>query len=73
MRLATALRACVLGALLASPAAADRLITNDGRILDVKKARELPDGSYQLVFESGEITCPKRFVASVEIEGDMSD
>lgn len=73
MRLATTLRACVLVALGAAPATADRLITHDGRILVVKKARELPDGSYQLVFEGGEITCPKRFVASVEIEGDMSD
>lgn len=67
------LRAGALAALLAPPAAADRLITHDGRILEVKKARELPGGDYQLVFESGEITCPKRFVASVEIEGDMSD
>ncbi|NOT30464.1 MAG: DUF1570 domain-containing protein [Planctomycetes bacterium] len=58
---------------LAAPVAADRLITNDGRILEVEKARQLPDGSYQLVFESGEIPCPKRFVASVEVEGDMSD
>ncbi len=73
LRLATALRACALGLLIASPATADRLVTHDGRILEIKKARELPDGSYQLVFESGEITCPKRFVASVEIEGDMSD
>ena len=52
---------------------ADRLVTNDGRVLELKKARALPDGNYQLVFESGEILCPKRFVASVEIEGDMSD
>jgi hypothetical protein len=57
----------------AAAARADRLITTDGRILDVKKARALPDGSYQLVFESGEIVCPKQYVASVEIEGDMSD
>jgi len=60
-------------AALSLDAAADRLVTSDGRILEVKKARVLPDGNYQLVFESGEIVCPKRFVASVEIEGDMSD
>ncbi|NOT30463.1 MAG: hypothetical protein HOP15_08455, partial [Planctomycetes bacterium] len=65
--------AAVLACALAAPAAADRLITNDGRMLEVKKARPLPDGSYQLVFESGEVTCPKEFVASVEVEGDMSD
>jgi uncharacterized protein DUF1570 len=63
----------VLLSLLAAPAAADRLITNDGRILEVKKARKLDSGDYQLVFESGELTCPAKFVASVEIEGDMSD
>jgi len=59
--------------LFAPPARADRLITKDGRILELKKARALPNGDYQLVFASGEITCPKEFVASVEIEGDMSD
>ena len=58
---------------LAAPSAGDRLITNDGRILEVKKARQLPEGDYQLVFESGTITCPRKFVAAVEIEGDMSD
>ena len=68
----TLLRGLTLCA-LAAPVTADRLITNDGRILEVKKARPLPDGNYQLVFESGEVTCPKEFVASVEVEGDMSD
>jgi hypothetical protein len=58
---------------LALPASADRLITDDGRVLEVKKARKLEDGNYLLVFESGEVTCPAKFVASVEIEGDMSD
>jgi hypothetical protein len=72
-RLAITARACALAWLLAAPAGADRLVTHDGRILEVKKARELPDGNVLLVFESGEIVCPKRFVASVEIEGDMSD
>jgi hypothetical protein len=56
-----------------APLHADRLVTQDGRILEVKKARQLPDGNYQLAFESGAITCPKQYVASVEIEGDMSD
>ena len=67
------IRSSLLALVLAAPALADRLITDDGRILEVKRARVLPDGNYQLVFESGEIVCPKRFVASVEIEGDMSD
>jgi len=57
----------------AVPAEADRLVTHDGRILEVKKARKLESGDYQLVFENGEISCPAAFVASVEIEGDMSD
>ncbi|HEX6884596.1 MAG TPA: DUF1570 domain-containing protein [Planctomycetota bacterium] len=65
--------ALVLAPSFAPPARADRLVTHDGRILAVKKARTLADGSYELVFESGTITCPKEFVASVEIEGDMSD
>jgi len=59
--------------LLGLPVGADRLVTHDGRILEVKKARQLPDGSYQLTFKNGEIHCPERFIASVEIEGDMSD
>ncbi len=66
--------AAALAVLACSTAlAADRLVTSDGRILEVKKARALPDGSYRLVFENGEITCPAKYVASVEIEGDMSD
>lgn len=58
---------------LAARAHADRLVTHDGRVLELEKARPLPDGSYQLVFESGVIQCPREFVASVEIEGDMAD
>lgn len=64
---------CLVGLLVATPIAADRLVTADGRILTVRKARKLSDGNYQLVFEHGEIICPERFVKSVEIEGDMSD
>jgi hypothetical protein len=73
MTLADWVRACVVACVLAPAALADRLVTHDGRILEVKKARELPDGNYHLIFEGGEIVCPKHFVASVEIEGDMSD
>ena len=75
LRTASTRLACAawLACALAAPAAADRLITNDGRILEIKKARPLPDGSYQLVFVSGDVTCPKEFVGSVEVEGDMSD
>jgi len=59
--------------LCASPLLADRLVTSDGRIIEVQKARKLPAGGYRLSFEHGEILCPEEFVASVEIEGDMSD
>ena len=70
------MRALATGALLlalAAPAAADRLVTADGRVIELPKARPLESGDYRLVFESGEIVCPGRFVASVEMEGDMSD
>lgn len=63
-----------LAALLLAPVAgADRLVTNDGRILEVKKARVAAEGGYTLTFENGEIHCPAEFVLSVEIEGDMAD
>ena len=55
------------------PASADRLLTHDGRMMEVKKARQLEDGSYRLTFEHGEVICPAELIASVEIEGDMSD
>jgi tetratricopeptide (TPR) repeat protein len=58
---------------LAPDAAADRVLTRDGRVLSPQKARER-GGGYHLVFEHGEITLPdKSLVASVEIEGDMSE
>lgn len=54
-------------------ARADRVLTTDGRIITPLKAREQGDG-YKLVFENGEILLPtKDGIASVEIEGDMSD
>lgn len=59
-------------ALLASPAGADTLVTKDGRVIEVKKAREEGE-AFKLVLSSGEIVVPKEQVASVEIEGDMSD
>lgn len=63
----------VLFALLAAaPLAADTLVTRDGRVIEVKKAREEGEG-YRLWFEAGEIQVAKEHVASVEIEGDMSD
>ena len=59
--------------LLAVPAAADRVLTKDGRVLHPKKARAEGTG-YRLVFENGEIVvADKSVVASVEIEGDMSE
>ena len=60
-------------AVLAPGAAADRVVTEDGRILSPKKAREAGAG-YKLTFEHGEITLPDRSqVKAVEIEGDMSE
>jgi len=59
--------------LLAGPAYADRLITHDGRILEVTKARQAEDGTYRLTFNSGSFDCPEHLIASVEMEGDMSD
>lgn len=56
-----------------TPTRTDRLITSDGRVLEVETARLLEDGTYRLVFKSGEIVCPAAYVVSVEIEGDMSD
>lgn len=62
--------AFVLG--LAGPAPADTLVTVDGRVIEVVRARAEGD-HYRLQFPVGEILCPKELVASVEIEGDMSD
>ncbi|MFT7668931.1 MAG: tetratricopeptide (TPR) repeat protein [Planctomycetota bacterium] len=60
--------------LFISPSAgADRLITEDGRIISLVKARAEEDG-YRLTFEHGEFFAgPDAGIASVEIEGDMSD
>jgi hypothetical protein len=64
----------VLALTTAAPASrADRLVTSDGRVLEVESARLLEDGTYRLVFASGEIVCPAEYVVSIEIEGDMSD
>lgn len=58
---------------LALPASADRLITEDGRIIELVKAREAGEG-YKLVFQNGEFTVgPNVGIASIEMEGDMSD
>lgn len=60
-------------ALLAQSAPADRLITDDGRIINVKKARKEGD-NYRLTFEHGELVVPDtERIASIEMEGDMSD
>ena len=53
-------------------AAADTLVTEDGRVLDCKKARESKEG-YTLTFENGVIEVPRTKVAEVAIEGDMAD
>ncbi len=59
--------------LLAPRATADRLVTTDGRVLEVKKAR-VDGAGYRLSFENGEILLKdKSSVKAVEIEGDMSD
>lgn len=59
--------------LLAAPAPADRVITDDGRVIQPRKARP-KDGGYLLEFEMGEVFVadPARLKA-VEIEGDMSE
>src|SRR5262249_23975475 len=64
---------CVGLALCAAPALADRVITDDGRVIQPKKARP-KDGGYLLEFEMGDIFVadPSRLKA-VEIEGDMSE
>ncbi len=62
-----------LSMLFSSLCSADELLTKDGRLLTIKKARQLPDGNYELTFANGQITCAPSMVASVEIEGDMSD
>lgn len=59
-------------AITAAPLAADTLVTKDGRVLEVLKAREDPAG-YRITFKAGEIVVAKEHVASVEIEGDMSE
>jgi len=57
----------------ATPALADRVLTQDGRVLSPKKAR-VEGAGYKFVFENGEIVIPdKQAVQSVEIEGDMSE
>lgn len=67
-----ALAAPLLGLLVPS-AAADRLITDDGRIIELVKARETEEG-YSLTFRAGELKVGKDAgIASIEIEGDMSD
>lgn len=67
------LRLSLVSVLLLGPAAiADTLVTLDGRILEVDRVR-LEGDKYRLIFEFGEILCPKELVASVEMEGDMSD
>ena len=63
--------ACLL--LLAPDLRADRVVTEDGRVLEVLKARE-KDGGYIFEFEHGTILLPtKEGVKAVEVEGDMSD
>jgi len=65
------LLACAL--VLAAPAGADRIVTQDGRVLTPKKVKPQGEG-YLLVFESGEIVlADKSQLKAVEIEGDMSD
>ncbi|MFT7485491.1 MAG: hypothetical protein ACI9F9_001341 [Candidatus Paceibacteria bacterium] len=57
----------------AAAAAADRLITEDGRVIDLVKGRKTEVG-YTLTFNAGEILVgPDSGIASIEIEGDMAD
>jgi hypothetical protein len=52
---------------------ADRVVTRDGRVLEVREARRLADGSYRLAFEGGVIVAPAEAIASVEHEEDPAD
>jgi hypothetical protein len=72
LHLRSAIAPALAVAALAAVGPADNLVTKDGRVIQVKKARE-EGASYKLVFAAGEIVVPKAQVASVEIEGDMSD
>ena len=56
-----------------TPGFADRVVTRDGRVIEVKKARQKGDG-YELELEHGTIVLPDASaVKEVEIEGDMSE
>lgn len=66
------LRALLVLLALGGAAAADTLVTEDGRVLECKKARESQQG-YTLTFENGVIEVPRALVAEVAIEGDMAD
>ncbi|MCP3914125.1 MAG: hypothetical protein GY711_01050 [bacterium] len=58
---------------LALPTHADRIVTEDGRVIVVKKAREKGEG-YTFEFEHGTIeVADKRGIKAVEIEVDMSE
>ena len=64
---------CLTTLLAADSVFADRVLTEDGRMITPLKAREHGEG-YKLTFEHGEILLTsKAGIASVEIEGDMSD
>jgi len=67
------LHGLLAAALLVAPLRADRVVTDDGRIISPKKAREEGEG-YRLTFEAGEILLTTRDgIKAIEIEGDMSD
>jgi hypothetical protein len=73
MQARTALALAFALAAIALSATADRLVTTDGRVIEVKKAR-VEGAGYRLTFEHGEIAlADKAAVKAVEIEGDMSD
>ncbi len=67
--LATALCFATLGA---RSAAADTLVTVDGRIVECREARESAAG-YALTFEHGSIEVPRSAVAEVVSEDGLSD
>jgi hypothetical protein len=73
MRFSTFLTGIAIATATPVAATLDRVITEDGRILKVLKAREDGEG-LRLEFEAGVIEMPdRRGVAEVDIEGDMSD
>ncbi len=58
--------------LLASPGAADTLLTKDGRIVDGPQMERV-DGAIVIHFENGDVTVPEEMVQEVFIEAELAE